>query len=164
MKKIDALMKGLEERPGLRLEITGIADLRRDRQAMALQKLQELLRSRWRQENGNTTEADLPASAETRLITQLFDQLPRQQPMESKTPDGALKPPTMEEMKRTLMESIRVEDDALRALARTRAEQVQALMVGDGKLPEERVFLTDVDLTTTDHDKVESRLNITTGS
>jgi len=38
------------------------------------------------------------------------------------------------------------------------------LMVGDGKLPEERVFLTDVDLTTSDHDKVESRLNITTGS
>jgi hypothetical protein len=26
------------------------------------------------------------------------------------------------------------------------------------------VFLTDVDLTTSDHDKVESRLNITAGS
>jgi hypothetical protein len=57
-----------------------------------------------------------------------------------------------------------VEDDALRALARTRAEQVHARMVGDGKLSEERVFLTDVDLTTSDHDKVESRLNITAGS
>jgi len=164
MKKIDALMKGLEERPGLRLEITGTADLTRDRQAMAMQKVQELLRNRWHQENGNTAEADLPVSAEARLITQLFDQLPRQQPAQSKTPDGAAKPLTMEEMRRTLAESIRVDDDALRALARTRAEQVQSLMVGDGKLPEERVFLTDVDLTTSDHDKVESRLNITTGS
>jgi hypothetical protein len=70
----------------------------------------------------------------------------------------------MEEMKRKLVESITVDDDALRALARSRAEQVQSLMVGEGKLPEERVFLTDVDLTTSDHDKVESRLNITTGS
>ena len=67
-------------------------------------------------------------------------------------------------MKRTLVEAIRVDDNALRVLARTRAEQVQALMVGDGKLPEERVFLTDVDLTTSNHDKVESRLNITAGS
>jgi hypothetical protein len=70
----------------------------------------------------------------------------------------------MEEMRRQLAESIRVDDDALRALARTRAEQVQTLMIGDGKLPEERVFLTDVDLTTSNHDKVESHLNITAGS
>jgi hypothetical protein len=164
VKKIDVLMKGLEERPGLRLEITGTADLSRDRQAMALQRLQELLRSRWRQEKGSTAEADPPVGVEVRLITQLFDQLPRQQLSESKPPDGTIKPPTMEEMRRQLVESIRVDDDALRALARTRAEQVQALMVGDGKLPEERVFLTDVDLTTSDQDKVESRLNITPGS
>ncbi|HEX5551548.1 MAG TPA: DUF748 domain-containing protein [Nitrospira sp.] len=164
LKKIDALMKGLEERPGLRLEITGTADLIRDRQAMALQKLHELLRSRWRQETGGPAEADLPVSAEGRLITQLFDQLPRQETSESTPPDAAFKPPTMEEMRRQLVESIRVDDDALRALARTRAEQVQTQMVGDGKLPEERVFLTDVDLTTSNHDKVESRLNITAGS
>jgi hypothetical protein len=164
MKKIDALMKGLEERPGLRLEITGIADPTRDRQAMAMQKLQELLKSRWQQETGKTEDADLPDGAETRLITQLFEQLPRQQPTASKSPDAAPKPPTMEEMRRTLMESISVDEDALRALARNRAEQVQSLMVGEGKLPEERVFLTDVDLTNSDHDKVESRLNITAGS
>ena len=165
MKKIDALMKGLEERPGLRLEITGTADLTRDRQAMALQKLQELLRSHWRQENNATADGDLPVGAEARIITQLFDQLPRQSPAEPQLPENGIpKPPTTEEMKRTLVESIRVDDNALRALARTRAEQVQALMVGDGKLSEERVFLTDVDLTTSNHDKVESRLNITAGS
>ena len=132
---------------------------------MALQKLQELLRSRWRQENGGAPEADLPPSAEARLITQLFDQLPRQPPAPPKLPESAaLNPPTTEEMKRTLMESIRVDDNALRALARTRAEQVQSLMVGDGKLPEERVFLTEVDLASSDEDKVQSRLNITAGS
>jgi hypothetical protein len=164
LKKIDALMKGLEERPGLRLEITGIADATRDRQAVALQRFQEVLRSRWRQENGGTPETELPPGAEARMIAQLFDQLRSQQPAESRPPDASVPPPTTEEMKRKLVESIRVEDDALRTLARTRAEQVQALMVGDGKLSEERVFLTDVDLTTSNHDKVESRLNITAGS
>jgi len=164
-KKIDALVKGLEERPGLRLEITGTADPTRDRQAVARQQFEELLRSKWQQENGNTAEADLPQGAEARLITQLFDQLPKEEQRPESKPSGdALKPLTMEEMRRKLVESIRVDDDALRALARSRAEQVQALMIGDGKLPEERVFLTDVDLTTSNHDKVESRLNVTPGS
>jgi hypothetical protein len=70
----------------------------------------------------------------------------------------------MEEMKRKLAESIQVDDAALRVLARTRAEQIQVQMVGDGKLPEERVFLTDVDLASSDDEKVQSRLNITAGS
>jgi uncharacterized protein involved in outer membrane biogenesis len=164
MKKIDALMKGLEERPGLRLEITGTADSARDRQAVALQRFQENLRSQWRQENGKSPEADPPPDAEARMIAQLFEQWRSQQPPDAPTPAAAEKPPSTEEMKRALVESIRVDDNALRVLARTRAEQVQALMVGAGKLPEERVFLTDVDLTTSSHDKVESRLNITAGS
>jgi len=162
MKKIDALMKGLEERPGLRLEITGTADRSRDRQAVASQRFQEMLRNRWRQENGGKPEVTIPQEAEARLIAQLFEQWRSQQPQPTQPPDP--KPPTTEEMKRQLVESIKVEDDALRSLARTRAEHVQAQMVGDGKLPEERVFLTDVDVTASDQDKVQSRLNITAGS
>jgi hypothetical protein len=164
MKKIDALMKGLEERPGLRLEITGTADAERDRQAVALQRLQETLRTRWRQENKSSPESEPPPAAEARIVGQLFDQWRREQPVQPQPPDSSATPPTTEEMKRQLVESIPVEDDVLRALARTRAEQVQSLLVRDGKLPEERVFLTEVDVTTSDHDKVESRLNITPGS
>ena len=164
MKKIDALMKGLEERPGLRLEITGTADPTRDREAVAAQRLQENVRNRWREENGGTPEKEIPPAAEERIVRQLFAEWRSQQPAGAQPAAASSPPPTMEEMKRKLIESIRVEDDALRALARTRAEQVQALMVGEGKLPEERVFLTDVDLATSDHDTVESRLNITAGS
>jgi hypothetical protein len=164
MKKIDILMQGLEERPGLRLEITGTADAARDRQAVALQRLEEALHDRWRQEKGGAQDDLLPRDAEARLIAKLFDEWRSRQPAGTLGPDASSKPLTTEEMKRKLADSIRVEDDALRNLARTRAEQVHARMVGDGKLPEERVFLTDVDLTTSDHDKVESRLNITAGS
>jgi hypothetical protein len=60
--------------------------------------------------------------------------------------------------------SIRVEDDVLRVLARTRAEQVHTELVGDGKLADERVFLTDVDVAATDEERAGSRLNITAGS
>jgi uncharacterized protein involved in outer membrane biogenesis len=165
MKKIAALKKGLEERPGLRLEITGTADPARDRQAVALQKFHEQLESKWRQKNGSSTQAvDIPTQEEERLITELFDQWRSQQPEPLQAADTPAKPPSIEDMKRELVKSIPVDEGALRALARTRAEQVHAQIVGDGKLPEERVFMTDVDLATTDKDKVPSRLNITAGS
>jgi len=45
--------------------------------------------------------------------------------------------------------------------AQQRAEQMRGQLAGDGKLADERVFLTEVDLTASDHEKVRSRLNIT---
>ena len=161
MKKIDALMRGLEERPGLRLEITGTADPARDRRAVAHQRFYEQLRARWRQENGGIQEGDVPPAEEARLITALFDQWRSQQPATPQKPEATVRPLTTEEMKNKLVESITVEDDVLKALARTRAEHVQAQLVGDGKLTEERVFLTEIGLAESDHDKVQSHLNIT---
>ena len=165
LKKIDMLVKGLEERPGLRLEITGVADPARDRQALALQQFYEELRGRWRQERGMShQDADLPPQEEERLVKQLFDERRSQQPVPQRQPDVPPKPPTTEEMRRELVTSIAVEDSVLRALARQRAEQVQAHMVGEGKLNEERVFLTEVDVAAADHEKIRTRLNITAGS
>jgi len=56
-----------------------------------------------------------------------------------------------------------VSDSDLRILAQQRAEQMRGQLAGDGKLADERVFLTEVDLTASDHDKVRSRLNLTAG-
>jgi hypothetical protein len=36
-------------------------------------------------------------------------------------------------------------------------------LAGDGKLADERVFLTEVDLIASDHEKVRSRLNLRAG-
>jgi uncharacterized protein involved in outer membrane biogenesis len=165
-KKIDALMKGLEERPGLRLEITGTADPARDRQALALKMLDERIRSRWQDAHRGAKNGDKPSPLdEEHLIRELFDHWRSQQPQTPPKADAPLPPPTVEEMKHELLATVNVEEDALRALARTRAEQVHEHLVGEGKLPDERVFLTDVDLAPSeDHEKVQSRLNITAGS
>lgn len=161
-KKIEALMKGLEERPGLKLEITGLADPERDREALAIQQFQEQLSNKWRQANGGAATGDPPPAEEERLITAMFNEWrSRQPPATAQTPPQR---PSIEDMKRALVSSIRVEDDVLRVLARTRAEQVHTELVGDGKLAEERVFLTDVDVAATDEERAGSRLNITAGS
>ena len=164
LKKFETLAKGLEERPGLRLEITGTADPVRDREVFGLQKLKAQLLARWQRENGAPKIAELPMGEEELMIKELFEQQRSQQPVTT-TEDAqvASKPPTIEEMRQQLVAAIPVPDSDLRLLAQQRAEQMRGQLTVDGKLADERLFLTDVDLTTSGHEKVRSRLNITAG-
>lgn len=165
LKKVEAITKGLEERPGLRLEITGTADPVRDRQELGLQKLKAQLLARWRQEQGASQEASLPMHEEERLIKDLYDQQRSRQPVPAQAvaTDPAPKLPTINEMRQQLVAAIAVSDSDLRALAQQRADQVRGQFTGEGKLAIERVFLTEVDLAASDHDRVRSRLTITAG-
>jgi Domain of Unknown Function (DUF748) len=165
LKKVEAIAKGLEERPGLRLEVTGTADPVRDRKVLALQKLKAQLLARWQQGKGISKEVDLPIVEEERAIKELFDQPRSRQPVATPAEGAQLpsKPPTIEEMRQQLVAAMPVPDSDLRLLAQQRAEQMRGQLVVDGKLADERVFLTEVDLTASDHEKVRSRLNITAG-
>jgi hypothetical protein len=165
LKKFEALVKGLEERPGLRLEITGTADPVRDRKVLGLQKLKAQLLAKWQQGKTVSKEVDLPIVEEERAIKELFDQQRSQQPVATPAEDAQVdsKPLTIEEMRQQLVAAIPVPDSELRLLAQQRAEQMRGQLAGDGKLADERVFLTEVDLTASDHEKVRNRLNITAG-
>jgi len=164
LKKFETLVKGLEERPGLRLEITGAADPVRDRNMLALQKLNAQMLARWQQRKG-VKEVDLPIAEEERAIKELFDQQRSQQPVAAPAEGAQVdsKPLTIEDMRRQLVAAIPVPESDLRFLAQQRAEQIRGQLAGDGKLADDRVFLTEVDLTASDRDKVRSRLNITAG-
>ena len=165
LKKVEAITKGLEERPGLRLEVTGTADPVRDRKVLALQKLNAQLLARWQQGKGGSKEVNLPIVEEERAIKELFEQQHSLQPVAAPAQGAQLpsKPPTIEEMRQQLVAAMPVPDSDLRLLAQQRAEQMRGQLVVDGKLADERVILTEVDLTASDHEKVRSRLNITAG-
>ena len=165
LKKFEALAKGLEERPGLRLEITGTADPVRDRKVLGLQKLKAQLFAKWQQGKTVSTEVDLPIVEEERAIKELFDQQRSQQPVATPAEGAQVvsKPPTIEDMRQQLVAAIPVPDSDLRLLAQQRAEQMRGQLAGDGKLADDRLFLTEVDLTASDYEKVRSRLNITAG-
>jgi uncharacterized protein involved in outer membrane biogenesis len=165
LKKVEAVRKGLEERPALCLEITGTADPIRDRKVLGLQKFKAQLLAKWQQGNRASTVAELPMLEEERLIKELFDQQRSQQPATSpaSATEPAPKPPTIDEMRQQLAAAIPVPDSALRALAQQRADQVRSRFSGEGKLADERLFLTEVDVAAADHDRVRSRLNITAG-
>jgi hypothetical protein len=104
----------------------------------------------------------MPIVEEERAIKELFDQQRSQQPVATSA-EGNPKPPTIEDMRQQLAADIPVPDSDLRLLAQQRAEQMRGQLAGDGKLADERLFLTEVDLTASDYEKVRSRLNITAG-
>jgi hypothetical protein len=76
------------------------------------------------------------------------------------TVDTPAKPPTHEDMKQMLMAAMPLDEEALRNLARQRADQVREQLTGEGKLADQRVYLLDVDLNASDHDQIRSRLAI----
>jgi outer membrane protein OmpA-like peptidoglycan-associated protein len=167
-KKIDVLAKALEERPGLRLDITGTADATLDRDALRATKLTEQLRAMRQRERGKASTKDeaLSIDDERRLVTELYEQRRNQlAASEPPQPAGApSKPLTLQEMKHQLAASLPVDEAELRSLARQRAEQVRDQLIEVGKLAEERVFLQETDPTASGNEKVRSRLTITAGS
>jgi len=165
INKLDAITKALVERPALRLDIAGTADPELDRAAIAKRKLREELLAMRQRERGQGAANGEPLSPEdeARLVGEWYEKqrgklekgLPSQPPG-AKPP----KPPTVEEMKARLLETIAVDENDLRALARKRAEQVRDHLLTVNKLGAERIFLLDVDPNSTGHDKVRSKLAI----
>jgi outer membrane protein OmpA-like peptidoglycan-associated protein len=164
LKKLEALAKGLEERPNLRLDITGTADSVRDRQALNRMKLQAIVQAKWQRERGKPTAKGepIPAGDEQRLIQQLYEEHLKKAISSAAPPtvDPSAKPLTYEEQKQVLIASMPLDEEALRGLALQRAEQVREQLTGKGKLADEQVYLLDVDLNTSDHEQIRSRLAI----
>jgi len=165
LKKLEALIKALDERPSLRLDVTGAADPVRDRQALSLQKVMAEVHARWQRERGRPAAAEesIPIDEEQRVIKELFDE--HQKKTAVSTPSSAVdkpaKLPTSEEMKQALVAAIPLDTEGLRALATQRADQIRERLTGEGKLADERVFLLDADLTAGDHEQIRSKLSIT---
>jgi Domain of Unknown Function (DUF748) len=168
VKKFEALAKGLEERPGLRLEIAGTADPELDRAAIRTRKLKDqLIAMRQREQGrGSPKSEELSSDEESRLVAELYEKQ-REQLEKSMQPNptgAAPKPPTVEEMKQRLAEAIPVDEVELRTLARQRAEHVRDELIEAGNLAEERVFLLETDLAASGNQQIRSRLTITAGS
>ena len=165
LKKLAALAKGLEERPGLRLEITGAADPALDRAAIGTRKLKEQLIAIRQRERGQALAKfeELSSEDESRLVTGLYEKQ-REQFEQTVSPSPVSpKLPTVEEMKQRLAIAISVTDTELRTLARQRAEAVRDQLIEVGKLEGERVFLLEIDPAASGNERVRSRLTITAG-
>ena len=168
MKKLEVLAKGLEKRPGLRLDITGTADPTLDRAAIGTRKLMERLIAMKQRERGQASPKleKLSSEDESILVAELYDQQREQieKTLLSQPTETVPQPPTVKDLKQRLVATIPVDELELLALARQRAEQVRDQLVEGGTLEEARVFLLEPDPTVSGNEQVRSRLTIAAGS
>lgn len=144
-KKLETLAKALNDRPALRLEITGRADPAVDTEPLRMAKFDAKLRAaKVRQivRGGESvdpakvtfTDAERPA-----LIAQVYDQ--EKIPNKPRNFLGIAKTIPTPEMEKLILATITVDEADLRKLANDRAAAVRDQLETQGKVPRERMFL-----------------------
>ncbi|MGQ7959430.1 DUF748 domain-containing protein [Pseudomonas sp. SP16.1] len=149
---LDTLAKALQERPALRLEVEGQSAQRADGPLLAEQRLQREFREIWYrmlQRRGDK----VPASADE-LVVDEDDQaillegiyrarLKQQPPAEWAELDDEQR---HQRMRQAVLDSWAQSKLLLRQLAQQRAAAIKDYLVDEGGLPDERVYLIDVNL------------------
>ena len=150
---LKALAKALQERPGLRVDITGTADPGRDREALAALKLREDLKVLQVEMNGTqrrpaSDKRELAHTDEEHLLKALYSRKFGGQAVRNIS-DRAQSAPTGESLKEKLLESYKVDETELRRLAEERASEVREHLISSHGVSPEQVFVLDAKLEST---------------
>ena len=153
IRKLGTMAKALTERPGLKLEIAGRVDPKRERDAIKRQRLDMRLRLLQRREAGERlSEAEERAALEPpatghsaidkaeypALVKQLYDEVTPADQAPAKS--GSAKPAGLEDMEKVLLDTIEVDAEAVRVLALRRAQLVRDWLATQGKVSRSRMF------------------------
>lgn len=145
LKKVETMAKAMNDRPALKLEITGRVDPVADREggkrvaidrAMRAEKQKDQIRKGIETDSLRTIEIDAREYPE--YLKRVYKEANFSKP---RNLIGMQKDLPVEEMEKLLLANTTVSDEDLRQLAVRRGEVVQAWLVGQGKVPMERVFL-----------------------
>jgi len=147
-EKLRELAKSLEERPSLKLDITGMADIQRDTEGIRHNKLRHMVMAEKRKAmdkplNAPMDEIDLEGEEYAELLDAVYKQAKIKKPRNFV---GLAKSLPVEEMEKLLLESIDVKQEDVDSLASRRETNVQRWLTDHGGIPPERLFrraLTD---------------------
>ncbi len=144
-KKLDTLAKALNDRPALRLEITGRVDPAVDTESLRMAKLEAKLRAAKVREIVRSGESVDPATVtitaaeRPALIARVYDD--EKIPNKPRNIIGIAKSIPTAEMEKLILSTISVDEQDLRKLANDRATAVRDRLDTQGKVPRERIFL-----------------------
>ena len=163
-RKLESIAKALEERPALRVDVTGVADPVRDRQALALQKIADEVLRRFTKGGTKNLQAVPSPSREFELLSDLYAEKLGKQPMKREELPGGKSVErvlTADELRQQLFPAMTVEDAELRGLAQERAKAIREHLIAQGHLPDERVFLVEAELAASDKPQIRVHLSLT---
>jgi uncharacterized protein involved in outer membrane biogenesis len=146
-EKLDKLIKGLSDKPGLMLDITGYVDAERDtdalRQELFLRKLQAqklLEQSRRGGPRVSLEEVQITPEEYPRYLKMAYDFEKFPKP---RTALGLVRDLPVPEMEKLMTTHIQVTEDDLHALAGQRARAVQDAILQSGQVAAERLFILE---------------------
>jgi uncharacterized protein involved in outer membrane biogenesis len=146
-KKVETLIKALHERPGLRLDIEGHVDIEKDKEGLKrnqfsaklkAQKLKELIRHG--QKAVSVDEVQIKDDEYKRYLTLAYAAEKFAKP---RTALGIKKSLSVPEMEKLMMTHLTVSDSDLRLLASQRAIQIESLLLKDGTISADRIFVVE---------------------
>jgi hypothetical protein len=144
VERLQTLAKALGDRPALRVDLAGRADPQGDREALMGQALQRLVKAEKARElvrGGDPAPAldEIVLSAEEypRFLKQAYRRGDFEKPRNA---IGLVKDQPVDEMERRLLEQVRLDEGALRALADQRAQAARAWLVANG-IGADRLFV-----------------------
>jgi len=147
VKKLNTLAKAMYERPLLKLDISGVADEQSDRSAMEEHRFLNLLKTRKFEElleKGRdvetTEEVTIPDEEYETYLWQAYKEAPFEKP---KNLEGAVEKIEPSEQEKQLREFVRVDNQDLLSLARSRSMRVKDFLVQNGPVEPERLFITE---------------------
>ncbi len=146
--KMGKLADILKEKPSVKLEIQGVYNPTRDADGIRAKRFDNLLKEEKSKKTwyslpfSKTPEKSAPLTAEERekYIEKAYDKAEFPKPRDEK---GIKKTLDLEEKKKLLITHIHVDENDLRELAMTRAENIKTYLLSTGKVEKERIFLIE---------------------
>lgn len=161
VKRLEALAGALNDRPGLKLEITARIDPENDREglrraglehAVRAEKLKELVKKGV--ETGSPDNITLDAVEYPIYLQRAYREARFPKPRNLIGMHKELPP---EEMEKLMLAHLPASDEDLRQLAGKRAESVQSWLAQQGKVAQERIFVTPPKLGPDEKDESRAR-------
>lgn len=153
-ERMKTLAKALDDRPSLKIELAGRIDPERDREGLKralmerrvkAQRLDELVKQGT--ESGSVDDVVISDKDYPRYLERAYkaEKFPKPRNMV-----GFVKELPVDEMEKLMMANMKADDEALRDLAGRRARGVSEWLAREGKVPAERVFVLQPNLSAKD--------------
>lgn len=135
----------LDERPALKLEISGFVDLQKDPEGYRRETLRQQVETEWRKNSKAPAGTEIPTAAYLENLTRAYRRAKFPKP---RTAFGLLKKLPPAEMEKLILANIRVGDAQLEQLAASRANAVQQELLRQDPDLGTRVFLKNAEIKT----------------
>lgn len=147
MKKVDTLVKALQDRPSLRLDITGFVDIERDREGLKRRFIERKVKTQKLKEMLKKTSESIQVD-DVRIEPQEYETYLRQAYKAEKFPKprtvlGLEKTIPVEEMEKLMLTHMEVKAEDLHMLAAQRSARVKDAILKTGKVEAGRLFVVE---------------------